>query len=244
VTPARHNRFILSDATLDSHFAEAYRALRADITLGAIDWPVRSILVTSATSRESKTTTVINLGVVMAQAGSRVIIVDANFRQPALHHFVGSITNGVKPTPGLSNLIVGTASVDEVLTPTGFERVKLVPAGVAPPNPSELLSSQRMKAASTQLSERADMLIFDSPPCALYSDAFVLARLADGVLFVFRAGSHDRETQLRVHRRLRRAKARMLGIVFNGASAEATSRGAFKTSDRSGRRKLRGGKLA
>lgn len=213
-------QIVLSQETLNTHFAEAFRALRANISFSSIDRPLKSILVTSAWPNEGKTTTVINLGIILAQAGPRVIIVDADFRRPSLHHVFGFIPNGKKTPPGLSNLIVGSAQMEDAMIPSGFGRLTLVPAGTIPPNPNELLSSQRMKAVLAALAEQADFVLLDSSPCLLYSDAFVLAPVTDGVLYIVRAGSHDPEAQRRVQRQLQQAKAHMLGVVFNGAQVE------------------------
>jgi capsular exopolysaccharide synthesis family protein len=223
MTEAREDQLVLTDETLNTHFAEAYRALRANISFSSIDRPVKTILVTSAAPREGKTTTVINLGIIMAQAGTRVLIVDADFRRPSLHHIFGFLPNGKKTLPGLSNLIVGNSRLEDVRLPSGFARVSIVPAGIAPPNPNELISSQRMKSAIADLAEDADFVLIDSPPCLLYSDAYLLAPLTDGVLYVVRAGSQDKSAQRRVQRQLQQAKARMLGVVFNDAEVEETA---------------------
>ena len=220
MTQARQDQLVLTDETLNTHFAEAYRALRANISFSSIDQPVKTILVTSAAPREGKTTTVINLGIILAQAGSRVLIVDADFRRPSLHHIFGYLPNGKKSLPGLSNLIVGNSQIEDVRLASGFARVGLVPAGIAPPNPNELISSQRMKSVMTELADDADYVLIDSPPCVLYSDAFLLAPLTDGVLYVVRSGSQDKAAQRRVQRQLQQAKARMLGVVFNDADVE------------------------
>jgi capsular exopolysaccharide synthesis family protein len=219
----RQDQLILTDETLNTHFAEAYRTLRANIGFSSIDRSVTTMLVTSASPQEGKTTTVINLGIIMAQAGPRVMIVDADFRRPSLHHIFGFLPNGKRVLPGLSNLIVGNSRLEDVLLPSGFARVSLVPAGIVPPNPNELLSSRRMKAVIDELSANADLILFDTPPCLLYSDAFVLAPLTDGVLYVVRAGSQDKAAQRRVQRQLQQAKARMLGVVFNDVEAEESS---------------------
>jgi protein-tyrosine kinase len=219
----RQDQLILTDETLNTHFAEAYRSLRANISFSSIDQAVKTIVVTSAAPREGKTTTVINLGIIMAQAGPRVLIVDADFRRPSMHHIFGFLPNGRKVLPGLSNLIVGNSRLQDVLLPSGFARVALVPAGIVPPNPNELLSSQRMKSVIQDLAEQADIVLFDSPPCLLYSDAFLLAPLTDGVLYVVRAGSQDKSAQRRVQRQLQQSKARMLGVVFNDAETEEAS---------------------
>jgi capsular exopolysaccharide synthesis family protein len=223
MTETREDQLVLTDETLNTHFAEAYRALRANISFSSIDRPVKTILVTSAAPREGKTTTVINLGIIMAQAGTRVLIVDADFRRPSLHHIFGFLPNGKKTLPGLSNLIVGNSRLEDVRLPSGFARVSLVPAGIAPPNPNELISSQRMKNVISDLAEDADFVLIDSPPCLLYSDAYLLAPLTDGVLYVVRAGSQDKSAQRRVQRQLQQAKARMLGVVFNEAEVEETA---------------------
>ena len=219
----RQDQLILTDETLNTHFAEAYRSLRANISFSSIDRSVKSMVVTSAAPREGKTTTVINLGIIMAQAGPRVLIVDADFRRPSLHHIFGFLPNGRKVLPGLSNLIVGNSRLNDVLLPSGFARVSLVPSGIVPPNPNELLSSQRMKSVIDELSEQADIVLFDSPPCLLYSDAFLLAPLTDGVLYVVRSGSQDKAAQRRIQRQLQQTKARMLGVVFNDAETEEAS---------------------
>ena len=219
----RQEQLILTDETLNTHFAEAYRSLRANISFSSVDRSVKTMLVTSASPQEGKTTTVINLGIIMAQAGPRVMIVDADFRRPSLHHIFGFLPNGKRTLPGLSNLIVGNSTLKDVLLPSGFARVSLVPAGIVPPNPNELLSSQRMRAVIEELSEYADLVLFDSPPCMLYSDAYLLAPLTDGVLYVVRAGNQDRAAQRRIQRQLQQAKARMLGVVFNDAQAEEVS---------------------
>jgi protein-tyrosine kinase len=223
MTEARQDQLVLTDETLNTHFAEAYRALRANISFSSIDRPVKSILVTSAAPREGKTTTVINLGIIMAQAGLQVLIVDADFRRPSLHHIFGFLPNGKRALPGLSNLIVGNARIEDVRLPSGFARVALVPVGIVPPNPNELISSQRMKSVMAELAEDVDIVLIDSPPCLLYSDAYLLAPLADGVLYVVRSGSQDKAAQRRVQRQLQQAKARMLGVVFNDAQVDESA---------------------
>ncbi len=218
-----NGELVLSEETLNTHFAEAYRALRANISFSSIDKPVKTILVTSASPREGKTTTAVNLGIIMAQSGRRVLIVDADFRRPSLHHLFGFSPNGKGALPGLSNVIVGNSKLAEVFLPTAFERVSFVPAGIVPPNPSELLGSQRMTAVMSQLGEEADFVLIDTPPCLLYADAVVLSTMVDGVLYVVRSGAQDKAAQRRVHKQLQQAKARILGVVFNDAEVEETA---------------------
>src|SRR5438445_6578056 len=157
------DQLMLNEELLGSHFAEAYRALRANIGFSSIDQPVKTVLVTSASPREGKTTTVINLGIIMAQAGAQVLIVDADFRRPSLHKIMGSTlahkslwSDSDFTPPGLSNLIIGNKVFAEVVLPTQFAQLSLLPAGVMPPYPGELLGSERMRSVVKDLAERTD----------------------------------------------------------------------------------------
>lgn len=219
MTPEKQGGLVLTAETMNTPFAEAYRSLRANIGFSGLEQTVKTILVTSASPREGKSTTLLNLAIIMAQAGPRVIAVDADFRHPALHGLLGRNANGVRPRPGLSNLIGGTATVAEVVLQTGFPRLGLVPAGYVPRNPGELLGSRRMRAVIDELAGQADFVLLDSPPCLQYADALVLSGMVDGILYVVRAGPQDPMAQRRVQRQLQQAKARMLGVVFNGADA-------------------------
>jgi capsular exopolysaccharide synthesis family protein len=181
VNATKHDPLILTPSNLNSHFAESFRALRANISFSSIDQPLKTLLITSASPREGKTMTTLNLGIIIGQAGPRVIIVDADMRHPSLHHLLepspNGSSNGHRALPGLSNAIVGSSKLEDVIRPTQFANVSLVCAGVQPPNPSELLASQRMRAFVGELTQRADIVLLDSPPCLLYSDAFVLSRI-------------------------------------------------------------------
>ena len=212
---------ILDEETMRSPFAEAYRALRANISFSSIDEQVRTVAVTSAAPGEGKTTTAINLAIIMAQAYPRVLLVDADFRRPSVHQMLGAwpaTPNSARV--GLSNVIVGSAKLDDVVLETQFEHLGLVSAGAIPPNPNELLGSRRMASVMKELTEMADVVLIDTPPCLLYSDAFVISHLVDGVLYVLRAGGQNKAAQRRVQRQLQQSKARLLGVVFNGVDVQ------------------------
>lgn len=214
------NQNVLTRDTLGTHFAEAYRALRANISFSridrfSIDRPVRTILIASAAPGEGRTTTAINLGIIMAQSSPSVLIVDTDFRNPSMHKHLRTYTNGHRPAIGLSDVIVGAAAVDEAMLATPFPRLGLITAGTASPNPSELLGSERMHSILNELQERVDFVLLDSPACLSYADAFLLASIADGVLYVVKAGHQDKSSQRRVQKQLQQAKAWMLGVVFN-----------------------------
>lgn len=215
------NPLLLTSETLSSPLAEAYRTLRANINFHSLERPVKTILVTSAGPREGKSTIALNLGIIIGQAGPRVLVVDADFRHPALYETIGFPPDG-KPVDGLSDLISGKCSLGGVVLPSGFPRVGIVPAGRIPDNPGEVLGSQRMVAVLEELSAQADFVLLDGPPCLQYAEAYYLARIVDGILYVVRAGAQDTAVQRRVQRQLQQARARMLGVVLNGVDPALT----------------------
>jgi protein-tyrosine kinase len=222
--PATSDGLVLNELTLTTHFAEAYRALRANISFSSVDEPLRSVVVTSASASEGKTTTAINLSLVLAQAGMSVLLVDADFRRPSVHELLG--IPGARSMRGLSNLIVGDAVLEDTVLQSPLEpKLGVLLAGPLPPNPSELLSSHRMQTVLDELKEAADLVLFDSPPLRIYADALLLSRLVDGVLYVIRAGGQDKAAQRRIQKQLQQAKARVLGVVFNAADVDESSYG-------------------
>ncbi|MBC7185486.1 MAG: polysaccharide biosynthesis tyrosine autokinase [Calditrichaeota bacterium] len=197
-----------------SPVSEAYRSLRTSIQFARSDVPVRTLVVTSAGPKEGKSTTVANLAITMAQLNTRTLLVDADLRRPVLHKLFG-----LRGDMGLTNLLVGKATLDEVLQSTAVENLTVVPAGVLPPNPSELLGSQQMQACMDQFRQRFDVVLFDTPPVIAVTDAPLLARLVDGVLLVVNSGSTDREALLRAKEVLDQVNAPVLGVLLNNITA-------------------------
>ncbi|MCR4438391.1 MAG: polysaccharide biosynthesis tyrosine autokinase [candidate division KSB1 bacterium] len=197
-----------------SPVAESYRSLRTSIQFARSDTPVRTILVTSAGPKEGKSTTVANLAITMAQLNTRTVLVDADLRRPVLHKLFG-----LRRDMGLTNLLVGKATLDEVLQSTAVDNLSVVPAGVLPPNPSELLGSQQMQACMEQFRQRFDVVLFDSPPVIAVTDASLLGRLVDGVLLVVNSGSTNREALLRAKEVLDQVHAPVLGVLLNKITA-------------------------
>jgi len=198
-----------------SPISEAYRALRTNIQFSTVDKPLRTLLVTSTNPVEGKSTTVANLGVVMAQAGLSVIVVDSDLRRPALHEVFG-----VSRNLGLTNALLDkNPNPDGYLQETGIENLRVLACGPLPPNPSELLGSQRMRELIEQLKEEADVLLFDSPPVLAVTDASILASQVDGVLLVVDAGTTRREVAQRGKEQLDKVGANILGATLNKLSA-------------------------
>lgn len=201
---------LAENPTSRSPLAEAFRTLRANIRFSAADEPVKTILVTSPGPEEGKSTIVADLAIAAANAGQKVIAVDTDLRRPALHRFF-NVDNEV----GLTSVLLGEKSLDEALVDTGEAGVTLLTSGAVPPNPIEFLESDAMRQVVEALKERADVVIFDSPPLLLVADAQILSSIADGTLLVVEMKATRREMARQAKELLVRAGARILGIAAN-----------------------------
>ena len=199
-----------------SPITEAYRAVRTSIRVSSVDKPLRTLVVTSSQPSEGKTTLVANLGVVMAQAGNRVVVVDTDLRRSALHKRFD-----VPNREGLTNLLLEEEPVlDDWLRETGVENLRVLTSGPLPPNPSELLGSQKMRRLIERLEEEADVVLFDTPPILLVTDAAVLAMEADGVLLLAKSGRVRRAAVQQAAQRLQQLGANVVGVVLSFVPAQ------------------------
>ncbi len=197
-----------------SPIAEAYRAMRTNLQFSALDRPLKSLVVTSPNPVEGKSTTLANLGVVMAQAGKSVVLVDSDLRRPMLHKIFQ-----LQNKEGLTSVLLqDEPSLDGHLQETGIENLRVLTSGPLPPNPSELLGSQKMRQLIEQLKDRADVVLFDTPPAIPVTDATVLAAQADGVLLVADAGRTRRNMARQAVENLRQVGANLLGVALNRLS--------------------------
>lgn len=198
-----------------STIAEAYRVLRTNIQFSFVDRSMDALMVTSPGPTEGKSVTLSNLAVVMAQSGLRVIAVDSDLRRPVLHKIFG-----LSNTQGLSDAVLDPETgVESYLQETGIDNLRLLPSGPLPPNPAELLGSERMSAVIEELEAHADLVLFDSPPTLVVTDAAVLAARVDGgVLLVVDAGNTRRGMAKRAAEELRRVRANLLGVIVNRLS--------------------------
>ena len=194
-----------------SEAAEAYRALRTSILLSSFGAPPKVILVTSAMPQEGKTTISANSALVLAQRGSRVLLLDADLRRPGIDKLFG-----IKARGGLSTLISGVEKFEDVLVQSAeVPNLWILPAGPIPPQPAELLSSSVMKEYVIRWRSEFDHIIIDTPPCLSVTDAVVLSPEADRVILVARAGKTSKLALRRACDLLLRVNARVMGIVLN-----------------------------
>lgn len=193
-----------------SAVAESCRTIRTNLSFLASEAPLDTILITSPGPREGKTTTSLSIGSVMAQAGTRVLVVDSDMRRPRIHR-----TFGVSASPGLSNMLIDGALAEDVIRPTQIPNLDVLPSGPVPPNPAELMESPRFREVIEELKSRYDRVIFDSPPITPVTDAAVISSLVDGVLLVVRANATRRELLRRAIEQLAAVNADILGSVVN-----------------------------
>jgi succinoglycan biosynthesis transport protein ExoP len=202
-------------AHVTTNFNEAFRAVRTNIIFSSAEEGSRTLVVTSTGPGEGKTTFSANLALSLAQTGQRVLLIDGDMRKPKMHEAFGATQE-----PGLSNLLVGTAKASESVRKSKTAGLWLLPAGKIPPNPAELLGSQRFKDLIGSLKDHFDWVIVDSPPVMAVIDAAVVAHRATGVVFVVGAEMTSRHTAQAAIRQLENARAKFIGAVLNRVELE------------------------
>ena len=189
--------------------AEALRSLRTNLEFAGVDKHINTLYLTSPGVSEGKTTIAVNLAVVIAQSGKQVFLLDADLRRPNIHHVL-SIPNSV----GLSDILRDRSDIDEASSSWKYEQFSVITSGKLPPNPAEVLSSEKMAKILEDIKEKSDMVIIDGPPFML-ADASVLSSRADGVLIVIRLNRTQADEALSMLEQLERSGARVIGVVLN-----------------------------
>ncbi len=194
-----------------SQMAESYRALRTSLLLSNLGAPPKVIMVTSARPQEGKTTTSINAAIVLAQKGVRVLLMDADLRRPSVHK-----TLGMGPRSGLSNVLTGSATVQQTITTSPIlPNLFIMPSGTPPPNPAELLASSNMRDLIAELRQQFDHIVIDTPPTLSVTDAVVLSLRADATILVIRSGQTTKQALRRARDILMQVNAHVAGVLLN-----------------------------
>jgi capsular exopolysaccharide synthesis family protein len=202
-----------------SHASEAFKALRTSLLFSTIDQELREIVVTSAEMGEGKSRTAANLAIVLAEAGHKTLLIDADFRRPSQHVIFGRIRN-----VGLSNLIVQDVPENEAITAVdAIPNLWLLTSGPTPPNPSELLGSGRMRELMAKLRGYFTYVVVDTPPVNAVTDASILAAAASGTILVVEQGKTTFPALKHARAMLDRVGARTLGAVMNKVHSSAGS---------------------
>ncbi|MFC5701780.1 CpsD/CapB family tyrosine-protein kinase [Cohnella faecalis] len=193
-----------------SPLSEAYRALRTNIQFSGIDERIQTLMVASAQSGDGKSTSISNLAIAYAQEGKQVLLIDGDLRKPSLHHMF-LLSNRL----GLTNVLLGGQSWKQSVRETHVPNLSVMPAGAIPPNPSEILASQKMKTLMDELREHFDIILFDTPPILAVSDGIIVSSMCDGVVIVVNSGKTKYAVAKKLQQSLDRAKARVLGVLLN-----------------------------
>jgi non-specific protein-tyrosine kinase len=200
-----------------SAIAEAYRVLRTNVDFARVGVAGNVFLITSSNQGEGKTTTSSNLAVMIAESGRQVIAIDSDLRRPSLHKMFG-----VPNAQGLTNLLLqGDPKIESALQPTRFPNLRVLTSGPIPPNPSELLASDKMRLVLDRIRGMADLVILDSPPILAVTDPTVLSTRVDGVILVVDAGKTRGEALARSKETITRGGARVLGVVLNRVTSRS-----------------------
>jgi succinoglycan biosynthesis transport protein ExoP len=202
-----------------SPVAECLRGVRTNLLFLGTERPLQKLLVTSSGPQEGKTTAVIDLGITFAQSGQRTLLVDTDMRKPRLHRAFG-----LSADVGLTSVLLDEKRLGEALKATQVPDLTVLPCGPMPPNPAELLHTERFRKLVVELSRRYDRILFDSPPVAAVTDAMILAGEVDGVVLLVKAAHTSRDSVVRARRALTDVQARIVGAVLN--AVDLKSRGA------------------
>lgn len=198
--------------------AEAYRSVRTNIEFSSFDKSVKTILVTSAMQGEGKTVVAANIAVTMALSGKKTLIIDADLRNPTQHK-IFNIGNNL----GLTNLLVNeNLHLEEVAIAAPTNNLFIVPSGPLPPNPAELVNSNKMRSFIASLTNYFDTIIVDAPPVTVVTDAAIMASYLDGVVLIAASGQVLKEQASAACDQLRRVKANILGVVLNKVPANGS----------------------
>ena len=230
-----------------SIISEAYRRCRANLTMSGPEESHKTILVTSGSAGDGKTSVAANMAAAFVAEDSKVLFVDANFRQPESERLfpksdaVGLNAGDMDPTFGLSSLLMGQCSHREAIRPSGIEGLDVIDAGLLPSNPSELLGSSRMADLIKEQRKNYDFIVLDTPPVLLVSDAKVLARFVDATVLVFNAAATRRGAALRTIREMKDVGGKVVGCVLLGARA---MRGGYFHEQFKSYRKYQGSQVA
>lgn len=196
---------------------EAYKTLRTNIRFALRSEGCKKFCITSSVSGEGKSITLLNLAISFAQAGQKVLLIDADLRRPAVARLLVE-----KASPGLSNILAGLEPEEEVVRKDLFPNLDIVFSGDIPPNPSELISSERMKEFIDRMAEKYDYILVDTPPVTIVSDACLVANILDGVLLLARQGRTRKDVLRKAVGQLKLTGAKLLGFVLNGVDGSVS----------------------
>lgn len=213
---------LLNDSTAFD-VRESYREMRTNVMFSLAGEGAKVVAVTSSIASEGKSTTNFNLAITFAEMGAKAIVVDCDMRRPNVGRLVG-----LHKKKGLSNYLINDAKLDEVIYKTNYDNLNVLLAGNIPPNPTELLASERMTKLVELLKERYDYIFLDTPPVTVVTDAAVISKMTDGMIIVTRQYISEKPLLKDAIDKLKFVDAKLLGIVLNGVSRGDGGYGGYK----------------
>ncbi|MEG2137747.1 MAG: CpsD/CapB family tyrosine-protein kinase [Oscillospiraceae bacterium] len=210
-------------AKSDFYIREAYKTLRTNVTFSTTVEGCKVIAVTSAMASEGKSITTLNLAISFAETGARVLLIDGDLRRPSIARLME-----MNAKPGLSNVLVKLSDLRQTVRHSERSGLELLLSGDIPPNPTELLGSERMRLLLEELRATYDYIFVDTPPVNVVADISILSRWMDGILFVVRAGESERDPVVSAVSQLEFAGAKLLGFVMNGANSSTGGRYSYQ----------------
>nr|WP_232735682.1 CpsD/CapB family tyrosine-protein kinase [Alteribacter populi] len=211
-------RSLITQYDPKSPAAEQFRTLRTNIQFASVDKEIRTIMITSSTPGEGKSTAIANLGVVLAQQQKRVLLIDSDLRKPTVH-FTFQLPNQM----GLTNVLTRQSSFEEAVIETPVPFLEVLPSGPVPPNPSELAGSKAMKDLLSKVKDTYDYILLDAPPVNVVTDPQILSNQCDGVILVVRSGKTEEDAGKKAVDSLKKANANILGAVLNDRDMKETN---------------------
>lgn len=203
-------RKLVTNVNPKSIVSEQFRTVRTNINFSMPDKELKTLLFTSSSPGEGKSTSAANMAIVFAQEGKKVLLIDADMRKPTMHY-----TFHTTNTTGLSSLLAKQSTIEDVTKDTDIEGLYLITCGPIPPNPAELIGSNSMDMLIGELSSRYDLVVFDAPPLLSVADAQILSNKCDGTILVINSGVTEKENAIKAKEALVSAKATILGILMN-----------------------------
>ncbi|MEF2246810.1 MULTISPECIES: CpsD/CapB family tyrosine-protein kinase [unclassified Paenibacillus] len=199
-----------------SPVSESYRTLRTNLDFSSIDEKLQVLMVTSAGPGEGKSTTITNLAVTFAQSDRKVVLIDCDMRKPTTHH-----TFTLSNRRGASSVLSSQLNLEDVIQSTSIPNLDIITSGTIPPNPAEMIASNRMTAMLDELRQMYDIILVDTPPLLAVTDAQIAATKSDGVILVVDQGKVKKDAAARAVKNLELVKARILGVVLNNVKRNA-----------------------
>lgn len=215
-----HRKLMLVGPNAPFQYVEAYKSLRTNLSFLSGTSNCKVILITSSVPEEGKSNVAINLSMTLAQGGKRVLLMDCDLRKGSLSRYL----NVRRSHPGISNVVAGQCNLAEAMASVGGAEFTLLPVGPIPPNPAEMLATDKMASLVKAAREAFDYVIVDTPPVSVVTDAAVMSRLVDGVVLVVRPGITTIQGAQLSKKNLEAVNAHVLGVILNGYNTKQASR--------------------